>query len=93
MTQSLPPLGMYDVVLVLNETGETKTFRYEYPLDESSHFLWTEGNYECDCNRRVFFFGHDKESERWPCGSGRISAIKAILPSGEEVVLDEGDGG
>ena len=31
---------------------------------EEDEFLWTEGNYACDCNRALLFFGFDN----FPCG-------------------------
>lgn len=38
-----------------------------------SDFIWTEGNFACDCNRGLFLdraLGRD-ESE-WPCGDARF---------------------
>lgn len=44
-------------------------FGYEYPV-ESAIYMFTEGNYSCDCNRSDFIrkkYGED-EIEELPCG-------------------------
>lgn len=62
-------------------TGETRLYTDEYygPDVEVSNFLWSDGNYACDCNRRLFFFAfceEDKEDDI-KCGDDRyvISSI------------------
>lgn len=33
----------------------TRIYNYEWGEDAFSDFLWSEGNYSCDCNRSLFF--------------------------------------
>ena len=41
------------------ETGEPRIYEDEYPYND---FLWTEGNYSCDCNRCLFLSGLEEGS-------------------------------
>ena len=78
---------MSTVEIRRNETGETRKYEYEYPWD--GDYIWTDGNYSCDCNRRLFFGyaagekGEDIETE---CGKGAFSI--RIWDAGE-IVYDE----
>jgi hypothetical protein len=45
-------------MIALVEITDTKTGKvsiYREYWDEGSYFMWEEGNYACDCNRRLFF--------------------------------------
>jgi len=73
-----------------NTTGEIRLIEEEYWDDESSEYLWTEGNYGCDCNRALFFARSVGEPDpEHICGTTRYTALKAVLWSGEEVELDD----
>ncbi len=37
------------------ETGETRSFGTDFDAEQSEDFLWSEGNFSCDCNRNIFF--------------------------------------
>lgn len=38
------------------ESGETRSFEDEYAWNtEGNDYMWSEGNYSCDCNRALFF--------------------------------------
>ena len=86
----------YKVALRNNATGEVRLIPYEYnwgdPDDgtsgEASHFLWTEGNYGCDCNRALWFYDWGPESEDRECGYTAFSALYAELPDGRRIQLD-----
>lgn len=56
-------------------TGETRTFTDEYWTDDDlGDFIWTEGNYACDCNRALFFkraIGESTDDDETPCGDSR----------------------
>lgn len=62
-----------------NPTGEIRSFDYEssYRITSSSgydDYIWTEGNYSCDCNRALFFeraIGNGDPDV--PCSSGVYS--------------------
>lgn len=73
---------MYNIALQDKETGETKIIKYESQFkdgdDEDNDmvvdFMWTEGNYSCDCNRHVFFY--DSDAGENPCGDKRFNLVK-----------------
>ena len=55
------------------ETGETRIYEDEYPYND---FLWTEGNYSCDCNRGLFFEragGREPDPHEHMCGFSRFT--------------------
>lgn len=73
-----------------NATGEIREFHDEW---YGSDFIWSEGNFACDCNRALFFArakGED-EPEETPCGDDRYTILK-IICEGVVVYHDEGDG-
>jgi hypothetical protein len=56
----------FDLVMRDNKTGETKTVRMDDRWYEHSFWMWTEGNFCCDCNRGMFFYGNNED---YPCGA------------------------
>ena len=46
---------MFTVKITDKESGEARYCKYEEPWDEGEEYLWAEGNWSCDCNRRIFF--------------------------------------
>ena len=38
------------------------------PEDDHDSFMWLEGNFSCDCNRRIIFLGED--ADKVECGEG-----------------------
>ena len=50
-------------------TGQTRTYRESRDRTTNAMvFLWSEGNFGCDCNRAIFFHG-DPDVDRgcnWP---------------------------
>lgn len=77
----------FDAVMRDNTTGETKTIHLDLWYDHSM-FMWTEGNYSCDCNRSLFFYNHDR-NKKYKCGFDKITVVKMIFPDGTEVLVDE----
>jgi hypothetical protein len=76
-----------------NATGEIRSFDYEpsylvTPSDGFDEWLWTEGNYSCDCNRALFFARANGEPDpNEPCmPEGRFSIR---ITDGRDVLLDE----
>ena len=67
----------------------------EQELFEGIEFMFTEGNYSCDCNRRLFLArAHQQDDpgdgEDNPCGDTMIlERLTAIRPDGSEVILYE----
>jgi hypothetical protein len=47
----------YTVAIRNNETGEVRMYRTEITWHEHAEFLWTDGNFGCDCNRAIFLTG------------------------------------
>jgi hypothetical protein len=68
-------------------TGEIRTYHHE---SEWSEFLWTDGNFGCDCNRELFFEdANDPEFENTKCSKGRFVIDKAIDVETGRVVYSE----
>lgn len=56
-----------------NKTNISKIITQEYDDDMSNEgieFMWTEGNYSCDCNRYNFFYPNSNID--YPCGESRF---------------------
>jgi hypothetical protein len=48
----------YKVVITRTADGEQRTYDHGDPhnvWDDVTEYMWTEGNYGCDCNRHLFF--------------------------------------
>jgi GH43 family beta-xylosidase len=55
-----------------NSDGEIAVRRED--RDEFSDFIWSEGNYSCDCNREIFFcLARDESETNEDCGESRYS--------------------
>lgn len=77
-----------DVHLVDARTGFNKIYKTEESADEFGefyYFLWSEGNFACDCNRSLFLYG---VVNQLPCNGGdnRI-LIKKIINSDTGEIL------
>lgn len=62
----------------------------EYENVEQAEYLWTEGNWACDCNRALAFAraAGEPDPEPRPCGSVAFRAVSIRM--GEAVVtLDD----
>lgn len=59
-------------------TGNVVEMSDQWDDDGSSHFNWSENNYSCDCNRRIFFFrGMDFDSPGCSDGAYRVRITRA----------------
>jgi len=55
--------------IYFKDTRNNNTLTYHYDCeytqeeidDKTYDFIWTEGNYSCDCNRSIFMYGLDSE--------------------------------
>ena len=68
------------------------TWRDEQELFESMCWMYLEGNYSCDCNKRLFLArAHQQgEPEKSPCGDTMtLKRLTAIHPDGIEEVIWE----
>lgn len=62
---------------------------WEYERD-GSFYIWEDGNYSCDCNRRSFFLraADEEEPEENACGDGAFSVRLFDAQTGELVYQD-----
>lgn len=74
-------------------TGETRYHDddFDWPSEDRFVFMWTEGNYSCDCNRELFFGRAggepDPPEDENECGNERYRAV-AVREDGSTLVLD-----
>lgn len=82
----------YDVLIRRNSDGEIRRYTSPVDWDDNSLYWWQEGNFGCDCNRRDCFEragGREPGHDESPCGDEAFAVLKAILPDGQEIVIDE----
>ena len=75
------------VFLTDTRTGETRT----YDDDDFSEYMWSEGNWSCDCNRWLFFTNWETD-EDLPCseyGKNLIVVNKIIDLNTNEILYSE----
>ncbi|MCP4585336.1 hypothetical protein [Pseudoalteromonas sp.] len=87
---------MYKVAITKNSTGETRLCEYDFEwegLDNGADYIWTDGNYSCDCNRAIFFAeANDEDIEHandLPCGETRYSIPYIELMDGTKIDLTD----
>lgn len=80
----------YDVVIRRNVDGKVR--KHHEDSSWTSDFMWTEGNYACDCNRRLFFDRADGVTyvpiDNVACGDGAYTILKIIFPDGKELQME-----
>jgi hypothetical protein len=78
------------------ETNEERAFKTTGWLDDEGaffEFVWSEGNFACDCNRGDFYascVGEELEDDdpRAQCGDGRYR-VRITNADGAEIYRDE----
>lgn len=79
----------YKVTIKNNETNE---IRLTEPFDvEWNDFMWTEGNYSCDCNRHLFFEiagGNSPDFDNAECGEDKYSILCVAFENGDRIDLN-----
>ena len=88
----------YDVHITDTTTGETRVAKEfgDWDEDKGSYYLWSDGNFGCDCNRYLFFEragGKEPEVGDMDCNSvpNRFRVvIKASVNAHELYRDDEG---
>lgn len=55
---------------------------------EFPKFIWTDGNYACDCNRAIFFESATDNDGDCPCGNTAYKIPRILLEDGREIVID-----
>lgn len=79
----------YYFVSILNkETCEVRRYREDSTWNDTNEFIWSEGNFACDCNRHMMFQRANGEEPEWgtPCGKSRYSVLEIELPNGKVVL-------
>jgi hypothetical protein len=81
----------------LTHVSSKKTVEFDDEgSEESFFFLWTEGNYSCDCNRDLFFHRVSQPDyyEDHPCGDSeyRLNWVRD-LSTGEVLYPEMNQGG
>lgn len=82
---------MYIAHIKNNETGEVRKDINDGQFDDSSFYLWSEGNWSCDCNRALFFARAkgEEDPEGLECTEGKFSVI-IELEDGTKEEVDNG---
>ncbi|QYW02175.1 hypothetical protein CPT_Sonora_074 [Stenotrophomonas phage Sonora] len=77
---------IFNILLRDNQTGKTKAVEHEADAWADIEYLWTEGNYACDCNRGLLF-NRVRGVEDVPraCGSEQFDIIEVTGPDGFRV--------
>lgn len=84
----------YRIAIRDNATGEVREHELNVPWGEGSVWWLTEGNFGCDCNRRLSFIralGREPTEDEWDnagCGDTAFSILHAKLPDGTLVPVD-----
>lgn len=88
---AIGPYPSYDVLIRHNSTGEVRKSHQDLEWRKGSHWWWTEGNFGCDCNRKLEFqrAGGVELADCESCGQKAYTVIKAIFPDGTELAIDE----
>jgi len=81
------------VLMLCRETGERRWIHHWSPVwkdgSDWSDFMWSEGNYSCDCNRRNFFNDVGAGLEDNECGEGGFIVEKIIDTRTGELLYSE----
>lgn len=96
-----PPITV-TVTLRDSITGFSRTFESKHTSAESAEFIWTDGNYRCDCNRSLYLWNwgklgppggdprldkSDPERDVFRCDSGDNTIILERLEADGESLL------
>lgn len=80
---------MQTVFIRREATKEVRTYKEEFPWE--SDYIWSEGNYACDCNRHLFFeraAGIEPPDNEPRCGDDAY-AIRIEDETGKELYRDD----
>ena len=76
----MTPVDCYTMEIRCNATGDIRERTYKYgPWDYGQEWYWTEGNFGCDCNRKMEFdraagIEPFESDDNYPCGTGSYAA-------------------
>ena len=87
---------MYKVYIKRLSDGVIREHVVNQGWDEANDFfLWTDGNFGCDCNRSDFFAQANGEPDPEidiDCGDGKRFLVKIVLENGECALDEIGNG-
>lgn len=71
--------------------GLVRKYEFDDDWDEVCEYMWSGGNYSCDCNRALFFAraANEPDPETTPCGDDKF--VTEVMFRGV-VVYSEEDG-
>lgn len=72
-------------------SGTERDYVYPYEWEDSLEYLWSEGNYGCDCNRALFFaraVGEEDPEDR-ECGETAFRIVSITDDDGKIVYAEE----
>lgn len=80
----------FTVHLRRNSDGLVRQIRRDgnWTGEDGHEFLWTEGNYSCDCNRHLFFARAAGDEPAWDdleCGQSAYTIVKVTNDAGETI--------
>lgn len=79
----------YLVICLYTETNKYLSYLYDIQSGEDAQevYLWTEGNYSCDCNRSLFFLPEEYDiNKMMPCGDVAFKLFCIINVDTEKVL-------
>lgn len=74
-----------------NDTGEIRVYDSDLFLEDGfpSVYIWEEGNYSCDCNRRLIFARvNDDDDEDWESGCGETEYSVNVFVDGKLIYFE-----
>jgi hypothetical protein len=79
----------YRICIRCEATGETVlTGWHDDEWGDDAEFLWTDGNYGCDCNLgHMFHHARGEDDVRYPCGFSQFTPVHAELSDGTIVEI------
>ena len=77
---------MINVHIRKNATNEVRIYKCNSPW--SGGFMWSDGNYACDCNRAIFFGDAGGTNEEMECGETRYT-VRIEDADGHELYRDD----
>lgn len=80
---------MYKVEIRRNSDGVVRDYSEDVPWDDCSDYMWSDGNYGCDCNRGLFFDrAANEENDDVPCGTSQFS-VRITAEDGSLLYQDD----
>lgn len=82
-------MTLYQAVLFDRSTGERSTVVMDFSEDADPEYMFTEGNYGCDCNRRLFMAraAGRPDPDPSPCGETIVMESFGEAPAGAKVTF------